>query len=121
MCLVTPKLTSDQLSDGKVTLEDGREFFQSLPAVISDAKRASEASPNDPKSAYHGDKSSNPKGHKENLALAEEIAAVFRKHKKNDEQGSHFILAWRLYPNDDHPRWHQEEHACGCGAGGFVS
>jgi hypothetical protein len=26
-----------------------------------------------------------------------------------------------LYPNDDHPRWHQEEHACGCGAGGFVS
>jgi hypothetical protein len=119
MCLVTPMLTSAQLSEGKETLEDGREFFQSLPAIISDAKRASEANPNDPKSNYYGYKSSKPKGYAENLELAEEIAAVFKKHKKSDEHGSHFILAWRMYPNKDHPRWHQEEHACGCSAGGF--
>src|SRR6266571_7589671 len=100
MCFVTPKLTSEQLSDGKVTLEDGREFFQALPAVISDAKVASQANPSDPKSVYQGAKSSNPNGHAENLALAKEIAAVFKKHKKSDQQGSHFVLAWRLYPNN---------------------
>src|SRR5713101_606126 len=104
---VTPMLTSAQLSEGKETLEDGREFFQSLPAVISDAKHASEANPNDPKSEYYGDKLFNPNAYKENLELAKEIAAAFKKHKKSDEHGTHFILAWRMYPNKDHPRWHQ--------------
>jgi hypothetical protein len=121
MCLVTPKVTSVQLSEGKETLEDGREFFQSLPALISDAKAAAEADPNDPNSDYYGDKSFNPKGHAENLALAEDIAAAFRRHKKSDRHGSHFILAWRMYPNKDHPLWQREEHVCGCGHGDVCS
>jgi hypothetical protein len=116
---ISPKLTSAHLSDGKETLADGREFFQALPAVISDAKRASES--NDPKSPYYGEKCYNVKGYAENLELAKEIAAAFKKHKKRDEHGSHFVLAWRMYPNKDHPLWHQEEHACGCGIGGFAS
>jgi hypothetical protein len=120
MCRIMPKLTSAYLSEGKDTLDNGCEFFQSLPAVISDAKRASEADPNDPKSEYYRDKNFNPKGYSENLALADDIAAALKKHKKYDKDGSHFILAWRLYANKDHPHWNEgTEHVCGCNAGGF--
>jgi len=115
---VIPKLTCTQLSEGKDTLEDGREFFQSLPAVISDAKLASQADSKDPKSPFHDYASFDPTGYAANLQLAKEICAAFRKLKKIDKDGSHFVLAWRLYPNKNHPRWQDADHTCGCGFGG---
>jgi hypothetical protein len=119
MGLARPKLTREQLTEGKETLRDGHELFQSLPAVISDAKRASTADPNDPTSDYYQQRFFDPEGYQKNLELAEKIRAAFEECKKIDEHGAHFILAWRMYPNKDHPRWQEREgqHACGCGFG----
>jgi len=121
MGLARPKLTREQLLE-KETLKDGHELFQSLPAVISDAKRASTADPTDPKSDYYQQKFFDPEGYGNNLELAKKIRAAFEEFKKKDEHGSHFVPAWRMYPNKDHPRWEEREgqHACGCGFGDVV-
>jgi hypothetical protein len=75
-------------------LADGRERHGPLPGVTSDAVR-----------------------HK-NRELAERISDVVESVKASDEHGPHFVLAWRMYPNKDHPRWQTEEpHACGCSCG----
>jgi hypothetical protein len=105
--------------EGKETLKDGHELYQSLPAVISDAKRASTADPTDPASDYFQQKFFDPEGYGNNLELAKKIRAAFEEYKKKDKDGPHFILAWRMYPNKDHPRWQEREgqHACGCGFG----
>ncbi len=119
MTKATPKLTREELLKGKETLKDGSEFFQSLPAVISDAKRGSEANPDDPESDYHRQKFFDPEGYAKNLELAKKICAAFEECKTKDKDGPHFILAWRMYPNKDHPRWQQQEpYSCACGAGG---
>jgi hypothetical protein len=122
MGLARPQVTREQLLEGKETLKDGHELFQSLPALISDAKRASTADPNDPSSDYFQQKAFDPQGYSRNLELAEKIRAVFEEFKKTDEHGPHFILAWRMYPNKEHPRWHERDgqHACGCGFGDVV-
>jgi len=75
-------------------LADGRERHGPLPGVTSDAV------PN------------------KNRALAEQISDAVESLKAADEHGPHFILAWRMYPNKDHPRWQTEDpHACGCSCG----
>jgi hypothetical protein len=116
-----PKFTKAQLANqARVTLKSGHELIQSLPAMVSDAKRASTADPKDPKSDYFGLKFFDPKGFEKNRELARDINAVLEKHKARDAQGPHFVLAWRLYANDGHPRWHDKEHICGCGCGCFT-
>ena len=118
MSQATPKLTREELLKGKETLQDGLEFFQSLPAVISDAKRASEANPDDPTSDYYRQRFFDPEGYEKNLELAKKICAAFEEFKTKDKDGAHFILAWRMYPNKDHPRWQQREpYNCGCSFG----
>jgi len=75
-------------------LADGRERHGVLPAVTSDAVPF------------------------KNRALAERISDAVESLKTTDEHGPHFILAWRMYPNKDHPRWQTEDpHACGCSCG----
>jgi len=117
--LARPKLSKAELAERRGQKQaDGRVYHADLPGVWTDAEAASKADPKDPKSPYFGSKHFDPKGHGANLALAAEIEAVFKKHKKTDEHGAHFVLAWRMYPNKEHPRWQREDpHTCGCGCG----
>jgi hypothetical protein len=89
-------------------LDDGREHHAGLPGVTSDAKAC------DPQGNPHCDTT----GHRKNRELAERIGDAMDALKASDEHGSRFVLAWRLYPNKDHPAWQQKDvHFCGCGCG----
>ena len=104
----------------ELTHKDGRVYHGPLDGVVTDAKFASTANPNAPGSPYRGSQHFDAQGHAANRQLAREINAAFQRYKKTDKDGAHFVLAWRLYPNKDHPRWQQEEpHVCGCGCGGL--
>jgi hypothetical protein len=112
---VGPKLQLDQLTKKQaVMLADGRERHGPLPGVISDAKAAVTS---DPAKFIHCDRA----GYGKNRELAERISDAFEELKTSDEHGPHFILAWRLYPNKDHPRWSDDApHACGCSCGSLA-
>jgi len=92
---VGPKVQVKQLASKRgLKLADGRERHGPLPGVTSDAVE------------------------NKNRKLAERISDVVESVKASDEHGPHFILAWRMYPNKDHPRWQTEDpHACGCSCG----
>lgn|SRR5215831_18269409 len=92
-------------------LADGRERHAALPAVTSDAKVAVTR---DPIEFPYCDRAAFAK----NRELAQRISDAVEELKRSDEHGPHFILAWRLYPNKDHPRWRDDApHACGCSCG----
>src|SRR6266853_6499370 len=104
--LVKPKLTSEDVNEGgPLTARDGREYYMELPGVWTDSRWGSTTKTNDP-AAFD-----------KNRELAKRISAAFSDLKKTAKDGSHFILAWRMYPNKDHPRWHKEEHTCSCSCG----
>jgi hypothetical protein len=109
---VGPKLKVKQLTRKQgLELRDGRERHGALPAVISDAKAAATS---DPIAFPHCDRT----GYAKNRELAERISDAVEELKVTDEHGPHFILAWRLYPNQEHPRWQNEDpHFCGCSCG----
>src|SRR5215216_167033 len=109
---IGPKLQVKELT-GKLRrkLADGRERHAGLPGVTADAKVAVTR---DPIQFPYCDRAAYGK----NCELAERISDVVEDLKRSDEHGPHFILAWRLYPNKDHPRWQTEHpHSCGCGCG----
>lgn len=118
---VTPKVSPTELEEkSALKHNDGRVYHGEIPAVLTDAEFASTANPDHPGSPYRGSKHFDSKGHAANRALEKDLKAAFAKHKKTDKDGAHFVLAWRMYPNKDHPRWQQEEpHICGCGCGGL--
>jgi hypothetical protein len=120
MVEVNPKLTTAKLKKGARTTSEGKGIAP-LPGIKTDAKQAVTADPTDPKSPFYGAINCDPKGYGKNRVLAERISKVVRDLKANDEHGPRFVLAWRLYPNDEHPCWHQKEaHFCGCGCGCFA-
>src|SRR5258707_8637914 len=65
-----------------------------------------------------------PDGHEQNVALKKAIAKVFLDIKKinpDDPDGSPWLLAWRMYPNADHPKWKDAGgEMCGCNCGCFI-
>jgi hypothetical protein len=83
-----------------------------LPGVTSDAKVISRDRP--PTSGPYNDPDAG--GFAKNRELAQRIKQALRDLKPQ-EGGGHFIVAWRLYPNADHPRFQGPAHACGCGCG----
>jgi hypothetical protein len=60
-------------------------------------------------------------GPKKSHELAERISAAAQDLKRSDGLGSRFIMPWRIYPSQEHPRRQTEELAscssgeCGCG------
>ena len=100
---IAPKKTQAELSalNGQ-DLGDGTHLSEALPGVLSDSKLV------DPNG-----------GHKENRELHHKIRQVVKDTKKtnNPKQEAQFLIAWRLYPNKDHPRWQGTSHSCGCGCG----
>jgi hypothetical protein len=116
---IGPKMTVKQLLKHAKLAQEGKAGDKGLPPVKTDAYAAKVADPKDPKSPYYGSKWHDPKGHEANRKLAKRIDAAMKTLKKADKDGSHFVLAWRLYPNKEHPRWNRDQpHACGCGCGG---
>lgn len=121
MAEVYPKLTPAKLRKGARKTREGKGAAP-LPGVQTDAKLAAKADPGDPQSPYYGSTSHDPKGYATNRELAERINAAMRDLKTSDESGSRFVLAWRMYPNNEHPTWHDPDvHSCGCGCGCFAS
>lgn len=114
---ITPRLTLAEFSkDLKiVALEDGREQLPPLPELTTNAKQGMldvtklcqecQDSPYLDTDAY-----------KKNTQLAEAIEAAFSKIRPPDKDGPQFVLAWRLYPIKDHPRFNiLDGCSCGCG------
>ncbi len=100
--------------------QDGRlEFHHHLEGSWDNAKWAEGHDNSDPNSPYYGDPYFDREGYKQNQQLKVAIAEVFAKIKRidsTDPNGSPWLLAWRMYPNKDHPRW-KEFDGCGCNCG----
>jgi hypothetical protein len=117
---VNPKLTPTKLKKSARKTSEGKGLAP-LPGVQTDAKLAATANPKDPKSPYYKSKHHDPKGFGKNRELAKRINKAVQDLKKSDENGPRFLVAWRMYPNDEHPAWHSKDaHFCGCGCGCFA-
>jgi len=116
---VGPRLTRAQLAElTDLTGADGRKYHDELPATWENAEFVGE----------HHDKINPrpefPHGYEQNVALKRAIAKAFleiKNIKPNDPYGSPWLLAWRMYPNADHPMWKDGgDPECGCNCGCFV-
>lgn len=117
MTEIFPKLTAAKLARGARKTSEGKGLAP-LPGVRTDAKQAATADPANPRSPYYGSTHHDPQGYAKNRELADRISKAVHELKDSDEHGSRFVLAWRLYPNNDHPSWHRQHvHQCGCGCG----
>jgi hypothetical protein len=107
-----PKLTRDEVKKHRsviFTSPDGREYQSELPGSWSNARVAAEAVEkvcHDCRDSPHFD----TEGHGTNRELARRIGETFSELKA----GKGFLMAWRIYPDKDHPRW-DVANGCGCG------
>jgi ABC-type Zn2+ transport system substrate-binding protein/surface adhesin len=111
-----PKLTVEDLQKHRGVIfagPDGREYQSELPGSWSNAKVAAEAVDkvcHECRDSPHFDTD----GYGTNRELGRRIQEAFTELKA----GKGFVVAWRLYPDKDHPRW-QVADGCGCGCGGW--
>src|SRR5262245_13742965 len=113
MTEIYPKLTIGKLRKSARKTSEGRGLA-SLPGVRTDAKAAVTADVNDSESPYYGSSAHDPKGYAANRKLADRISRAVHDLKQSDEHGARFVLAWRMYPNSEHPSWHRTDvHQCG--------
>jgi hypothetical protein len=118
---IYPKLTIAKLKKAARKTSEGRGLAP-LPGVKTDAKEAAKADPGDPRSPYYGSTHHDAKGYAANRKLSARISEAVDDLKTTDEHGARFVLAWRMYPNNEHPSWHRTDvHQCGCGCGCFAS
>jgi ABC-type Zn2+ transport system substrate-binding protein/surface adhesin len=107
-----PKLTLEDLQKHRgviFTGPDGREYQAELPGSWSNAKVAAEAVDkvcHECRDSPHFD----TEGYGTNRELGRRIQEAFTELKA----GKGFLVAWRIYPEKDHPRW-QVADGCGCG------
>jgi hypothetical protein len=117
---IHPKLTAAKLHKSARKTSEGKGTAP-LPGVRTDAKLAATADPDNPNSPYFGSRHHDPDGYRKNRELAKRIGTAMGDLKQGDEHGSRFLLAWRMYPNEEHPSWHRKDvHFCGCGCGCFA-
>src|SRR3954466_16365649 len=111
---VGPKMTWSQLIEKTdLTAGDGRKNHAELPATWYNAEWVSNNPDAEPPPHF-------PYGHAENEKLKRAIQKAFLECKNIDltnPDGSPWLLAWRMYPNADHPDWKNGMHACGCNCG----
>jgi hypothetical protein len=101
------------------TTDNPFKYAYHLEGSWGNAEWAQGQDPSDPNSPVYGNPYFDRDGFKQNEELKVAIAEVFAKTKKidlTDPNGSPWLLAWRMYPNKDHPRW-QAEDCCGCNCG----
>jgi hypothetical protein len=95
------------------------KYAYHLEGTWANAEWAQNQDPSDPNSPVYGNPYFDPDGKRQNDELKKAINEVFIKHKKidaTDPDGPQWLLAWRMYPNKDHPRWKTED-CCGCCCG----
>jgi len=77
-----------------------------------------------PSSPYYGDKYFSRKGNAQNDKLKKAIEKAFVECKEidlKDPNGPQWLLAWRMYPNENHPRWINSGYeGCGCNCGCYA-
>jgi hypothetical protein len=99
---IYPKVTRARLKQSARKTSEGRGRTP-LPGVKTDAKHVN---------------ATDKCGYEANRELSKLIEKAMRSVKKGDKSGQHFVLGWRLYPNQSHPRWMSKDvHSCGCGCG----
>jgi hypothetical protein len=99
---IYPKVTRAKLKQSARRTSDGKERTPLL-GVKTDAKHVN---------------ATDKCGYEANRELARLIEKAMRSVKKADQGGQHFVLGWRLYPNNSHSRWNSKDvHSCGCGCG----
>jgi hypothetical protein len=109
-----PKLTVKELKEQRTVIfteADGRQYQADLPGSWSNAKVAA----TDTEKVCHECRDSphfDTEGYGNNRELARRFHEAFTELKA----GKGFVLAWRLYPDKDHPRWKVAD-GCGCGCG----
>ena len=107
-----PKLTLEDVKKHRSVIftgPDGREYQSELPGSWTNARVAAEATEKvcqECRDSPHFD----TEGHGTNRELGRRIGKAFTELKS----GKGFLVAWRLYPDKDHPRW-QIADGCGCG------
>jgi len=106
MALIKPRMSWKNLQKGARETAKGMRHSP-LPGV--------KTSPTNEKTAKE-----HRKDRQANGELAEKISAAVREVKKSDKNGPRYVVAWRMYPNADHPHWKAHTHACGCGCGCFT-
>ena len=116
---VGPKLTWKQIEElTDLAGPDGRKYHGELPATWDNAEFIANNLDNvTPAPGF-------PDGYAQNVALKQAIAKAFIEIKKinpNDPNGPLWLLAWRMYPNADHPMWKDGAGpVCGCNCGCFA-
>lgn len=117
---VGPKLTWKQLQElTDLSATDGRKYHADLPATWDNAQFVAENPGRiDPEPKF-------TEGYRQNQKLKEAIARAFVDIKNinpNDPNGPLWFLAWRMYPNADHPMWKEQggQEECGCNCGCFI-
>jgi hypothetical protein len=99
---IYPKMTRRKLKEGARKTARGKGRV-ALPGVKTDAGHA---------------QATDTFGYAANRELAQMIRKALRAKKKADKNGDRFVLGWRLYPNEAHPDWKNNDvHSCGCGCG----
>jgi ABC-type Zn2+ transport system substrate-binding protein/surface adhesin len=107
-----PKLSIEDLKKHRTVIftgADGREYQSELPGSWSNAKVAAQATDKvcqECRDSPHFD----TEGYGTNRELGRRIQEAFTELKA----GKGFVVAWRVYPDKDHPRW-QVADGCGCG------
>jgi hypothetical protein len=99
------------------TPDNALTFHYHLDGSWDNAKWAETHDNPDPNNPFF-----DPDGKKNNDALKQAINDAFKKYKKidlTDPNGPQWLLAYRMYPNKDHPRW-QAQECCGCCCGCFA-
>jgi hypothetical protein len=106
MALIEPRMSWKTLHKGARDTAKGmrRTPLPGVKTSATDEKTAKE---------HRKDRQANGK-------LAEKISSAVREVKKSDKNGPRYVVAWRMYPNRDHPHWKAHTHACGCGCGCFT-
>lgn len=114
---VGPKLTWKEIQERTdLTATDGRKYHAELPATWDNAEWCANNPDSVPPPHFL-------KGHEQNQKLKAAIAKAFNECKEvdpADPDGPPWLLAWRMYPNADHPLWKSGMNECGCNCGCYA-
>jgi hypothetical protein len=100
------------------------KYHRHLDPSWDNAAWAEKHDNNAPDSPYKGDPYFDRTGKKQNDKLKEAIVKAFVECKNidlTDPNGPEWLLAWRMYPNENHPRWSNSGfEGCGCNCGCYA-